>query len=166
MLYKFLGKKGAFYQICLEPINIKLNYRCKEGTVEEGSFSCSRVEKKPSEIPDTTVIDTNIQDTAAKAALTIKEKYGDETSCGDVASAVFDAIKDSGHDIKIIDEGGHVYVADYTSRQIIDYSKETTDRLGDEIIEFDDARDFGYRVPDNVEGARYLEVHGKKIISH
>ena len=39
-MYKFLGKKGALYQICLEPINIKLNYRCKEGTVEEGSFSC------------------------------------------------------------------------------------------------------------------------------
>jgi hypothetical protein len=40
LLYKFLGKKGAFYQLDLEPINIKLNYRCKEGTVEEGSFSC------------------------------------------------------------------------------------------------------------------------------
>ncbi|KYC55344.1 MAG: ADP-ribosyltransferase exoenzyme [Candidatus Methanofastidiosum methylothiophilum] len=39
-MYKFVGKKGVLYQICLEPINIKLNYRCKEGTVEEGSFSC------------------------------------------------------------------------------------------------------------------------------
>jgi hypothetical protein len=39
-MYKFLGKKGAFYLLDLEPINIKLNYRCKEGTVEEGSFSC------------------------------------------------------------------------------------------------------------------------------
>ena len=42
MLYKFLGKKGAFYQLDLEPIRIKLNYRCKEGTVEEGSFSCGK----------------------------------------------------------------------------------------------------------------------------
>ena len=42
MLYKFLGKKGAFYQLDLEPINIKLNYSCKEGTVEEGSFSCGK----------------------------------------------------------------------------------------------------------------------------
>lgn len=42
MLYKFLGKKGAFYQLDLEPINIKLNYKCKEGTVEEGSFSCGK----------------------------------------------------------------------------------------------------------------------------
>lgn len=41
-MYKFLGKKGAFYQLDLEPINIKLNYRCKEGTVEEGSFSCGK----------------------------------------------------------------------------------------------------------------------------
>ena len=40
MLYKFLGKKGAFYQLDLEPFSIKLNYKCKEGTVEEGSFSC------------------------------------------------------------------------------------------------------------------------------
>lgn len=42
MLYKFLGKKGALYQLDLEPICIKLNYRCKEGTVEEGSFSCGK----------------------------------------------------------------------------------------------------------------------------
>lgn len=42
VMYKFLGKKGAFYQLDLEPINIKLNYRCKEGTVEEGSFSCGK----------------------------------------------------------------------------------------------------------------------------
>lgn len=42
MLYKFLGKKGALYQLDLEPISIKLNYRCKEGTVEEGSFSCGK----------------------------------------------------------------------------------------------------------------------------
>ena len=42
MLYKFLGKKGAFYLLDLEPISIKLNYRCKEGTVEEGSFSCGK----------------------------------------------------------------------------------------------------------------------------
>ncbi|MFA5765922.1 MAG: ADP-ribosyltransferase [Bacilli bacterium] len=41
-MYKFLGKKGAFYLLDLEPINIKLNYRCKEGTVEEGSFSCGK----------------------------------------------------------------------------------------------------------------------------
>jgi hypothetical protein len=40
LLYKFLGKKGAFYRLDLEPIHIKLNYRCKEGTVEEGSFKC------------------------------------------------------------------------------------------------------------------------------
>ena len=39
-MYKFLGKKGAFYQLDLEPFSIKLNYKCKEGTVEEGSFSC------------------------------------------------------------------------------------------------------------------------------
>ena len=39
-MYKFLGKKGACYQLDQEPISIKLNYKCKEGTVEEGSFSC------------------------------------------------------------------------------------------------------------------------------
>ena len=39
-MYKFLGKKGAFYQLDLEPFSIKLNYKCKEGTVEEGSFRC------------------------------------------------------------------------------------------------------------------------------
>ena len=41
-MYKFLGKKGAFYQLDLEPFSIKLNYKCKEGTVEEGSFSCGK----------------------------------------------------------------------------------------------------------------------------
>jgi len=38
-MYKFIGKKNTLYQLDLEPIRIKLNYRCKEGTVEEGSFS-------------------------------------------------------------------------------------------------------------------------------
>ena len=41
-MYKFLGKKGACYQLDQEPISIKLNYKCKEGTVEEGSFSCGK----------------------------------------------------------------------------------------------------------------------------
>ena len=41
-MYKFLGKKGACYQLDLEPFSIKLNYKCKEGTVEEGSFSCGK----------------------------------------------------------------------------------------------------------------------------
>lgn len=40
VMYKFLGKKGVCYQLDQEPISIKLNYKCKEGTVEEGSFSC------------------------------------------------------------------------------------------------------------------------------
>jgi len=39
-MYKVLGKKGAYYHLDQEPISIKLNYKCKEGTVEEGSFSC------------------------------------------------------------------------------------------------------------------------------
>ena len=30
MLYKFLGKKGAFYQLDLEPISIKLNFNCPD----------------------------------------------------------------------------------------------------------------------------------------
>jgi len=38
-MYKFLGKKDALYQLDPESINIKLNYRCEEGTVEAGSFS-------------------------------------------------------------------------------------------------------------------------------
>ncbi len=112
-----------------------------------------------------TLSDEAVQDAAADAAAAIKEKYGDETSCGDVADAVFNSIKDSGHDVKVIDEGGHVYVADYTSRIIIDHAKETTDRLGDEIIDFDDAGDNGYKLPENVKGAKHIEVHGKKIIS-
>ena len=41
VMYKFLGKKGALYQLDLEPINIKLNYNCpadyKNG---EGQGSC------------------------------------------------------------------------------------------------------------------------------
>jgi len=41
LLYKFLGKKGAFYQLDLEPFSIKLNYNCpadyKNG---EGQGSC------------------------------------------------------------------------------------------------------------------------------
>lgn len=36
------NKLDAFYQLDLEPISIKLNYRCKEGTVEDGSFSCGK----------------------------------------------------------------------------------------------------------------------------
>jgi len=40
-MYKFLGKKGAFYQLDLEPFSIKLNYNCpadyKNG---EGQGSC------------------------------------------------------------------------------------------------------------------------------
>ena len=42
VMYKFLGKKGVCYQLDQEPISIKLNYKCKEGTVEEGSFSCGK----------------------------------------------------------------------------------------------------------------------------
>lgn len=41
MLYKFLGKKGAFYQLDLEPINIKLNYNCPDDYKNgEGEGSC------------------------------------------------------------------------------------------------------------------------------
>lgn len=39
-MYKFLGKKDVLYQLDPESINIKLNYKCEEGTVEAGSFKC------------------------------------------------------------------------------------------------------------------------------
>lgn len=40
-MYKFLGKKGALYQLDLEPISIKLNYNCpKDYKNGEGEGSC------------------------------------------------------------------------------------------------------------------------------
>ena len=39
-MYRFLGKKDTLYQLEPESINIKLNYKCEEGTVEAGSFKC------------------------------------------------------------------------------------------------------------------------------
>jgi hypothetical protein len=41
-MYKFLGKPGKMYFLDLETTTMKLNYKCKEGTVEEGSFSCGK----------------------------------------------------------------------------------------------------------------------------
>lgn len=110
-------------------------------------------------------ISSELADKTLSAADAVREKYGDEASCGDIANAVYEAMQDSGHDIKMIDDGAHVYVVDYTTMQLIDHAKETTDRGGDEIMDFDDARSYGYKIPDNVPGAKTLEIHGKKIVA-
>jgi hypothetical protein len=39
LLYKFLGKKGALYQLDPEPISMKLNFKCPFGT-NGNNFSC------------------------------------------------------------------------------------------------------------------------------
>ena len=41
-IYKFIGKKGQLYKFDPDEIVMKLNYRCKDGTVKKGSFSCGK----------------------------------------------------------------------------------------------------------------------------
>ena len=44
-LYKFVGKKGKCYELDLYD-SIKLNYRCKEGTIKDGSYECQATTEK------------------------------------------------------------------------------------------------------------------------
>lgn len=41
-MYRFMGKPCQMYVLEHNSAVMKLNYRCKEGTVEEGSFSCGK----------------------------------------------------------------------------------------------------------------------------
>lgn len=45
-MYKFIGKTGKYYIIDLSDHLIKLNFRCKEGTVREGSYECEATTEK------------------------------------------------------------------------------------------------------------------------
>ena len=96
MLYKFLGKKGAFYQLDLEPFSIKLNFNCPDDYKNgEGEGSCKGY-KPGSKTPDNkkAILDKKAKVTESKTSVSsdIQKTINKVKSGGKITKEEYDYI--------------------------------------------------------------------------
>lgn len=96
-MYKFIGKKGAFYILDLEPISIKLNYNCPDDYKNgEGEGSCKGY-KPGSNTPDNkkAILDKKAKVTESKTSVSsdIQKTINKVKSGGKITKEEYDILK-------------------------------------------------------------------------
>lgn len=146
-MYKFLGKKGALYQLDLEPISIKLNYNCpadyKNG---EGQGSCKGY-KPGSETLDSkkTIPAKKAKVTESKTSISsdIQKTINKVKSGGKITKEEYDILK------PLVDKQVDKQVETYKDDKKDETYKEYTAKLAPKINEIREAalKEFSVKNP-------------------